>query len=700
MGSIQSLFSNRSKNCRRALLRVGVAAPLLAWALHAASPISDSSVLGLVPRPATIERQNGSWTLKPGLRIVATGAAVEEAWKLSGALSGPLGHRIGVESGRAKPGDIRMELAPARSELGEEGYELVVAPDSVRMTARAPAGLFYAGQTLRQLLPAAAWGKAPVSGTVWSAPSVRIVDQPRFGWRGLLLDPARHFLPKAALLDMIDAMAMHKLNRLQLHLTDDQGWRIEIKAFPKLTARSSWRDGTLIGRLRQEPEQYSTVPHGGFYTQDDLREIVAYAAARHIVVVPEIEMPGHARAWLAVYPQFAVFPERAASLDVWKRWGVSKDVLAPRPETLEACRRILDEVCQIFPSTWIHTGGDEAPRDQWKESAEIQALIRKLGVRDEDGLQAWFTSEMSRYLASKGRRLVGWDEILAGASLAGGDTKTKPAEGAVVMSWRGEKGGIEAAQAGYDAIMAPHQWTYLDYYQGPQSEEPLGIGGSIPLARAYAYEPVPAGVPADSAKRILGAQTQVWSEYLRDPQAVAYMAFPRAAALSEVFWSPQEGKELADFVTRLERHEARLSALGIGHRPLTRRIGWPEESGRVIARPEDAVIHGTDILRQEDGSLAGWKNEFTALAWKVQLAGGRAYRLRVPLSAQASSSDTSLEAVVAGKVLRARPDGDSLDFGVFPTADTGPYLLFLQTAGKPAEQGISPIRGAELVPER
>jgi hexosaminidase len=668
----------------------------------AAAAESRDVDLGLLPRPVKLERQEGTWTLTRNARIVASGSAVSEAVRLSDALSGPLGYRVPVSAEKARTGDIQLTLAATRSDLGDEGYELRISPHGVQVTAREPAGLFYGGQTLRQLLPPVAWGKAPAGDENWSAPCLRIIDHPRFAWRGLLLDPARHFIPKAALRELIDVMAMHKLNRLQLHLTDDQGWRIEIKAFPRLTALSSWRSGTLLGHLRKPPETYSTLPHGGFYSQNDLREIVAYAAARHIVVVPEIEMPGHARAWLAAYPEFAVFPEKAAEMEVWRRWGVSKDVLAPRPATLEACRRILDEVCEIFPSPWIHIGGDEAPRDQWRESPEIQALIRSLGVRDEDGLQAWFTAEMSRHLAAKGRRLVGWDEILAGASLGGGDPKIKPAEGSVVMSWHGEKGGIEAALAGYDAVMTPHQWTYLDYHQGPPAEEPLGIGGSISLSRVYAYEPVPATVPEQSARRILGAQAQVWSEYLHDPQAVGYMAFPRASALAEVVWSPREGKELPDFLGRLERHEARLQALGVAYRPLARRISWPDESGRITARAEDAVIHGTEIVRHPDGSLGGWKNEFTMIAWRAQLEGGHVYRLLVQLGSTPAEKPDSIEAVVGGRVLRGRSSDseNALDFGTFTADRNGPHLLFLRATGKPGSGGFPVVRGAELTPQR
>jgi len=644
-----------------------------------------------------LEQREGVWAFTEQTRVVADEAAADEGRKLALALSDAFGRPLSLVSSGGGREDITLVLDNSRADLGEEGYELLVAPAGVRMTARAAAGLFYAGQTFRQLLPPAAWRRAAApAGADWQIQGIRILDRPRFSWRGLLLDPARHFIPKAVLFEMLDAMAMHKMNRLQLHLTDDQGWRIEIRAFPRLTARSSWRSGTLLGHLDKEPHQFSTVPHGGFYSQDDLREIVAYAKARHIVVIPEIEMPGHARAWLSAYPEFAVFPERAANMDLWQRWGVSKDVLAPRPATLEACRRILDEVCDIFPSTWIHTGGDEAPRDQWNESSEIQNLIKSLGLKNADELQAWFTAELSRYLAGKGRRLVGWDEILAGAELGGAGAKTALHPSAVVHSWRGEEGGLAAAKAGHDAIMSPYRWTYLDYRQGPPAEEPLAIGGSISLARTFAYEPVPAGLPEAASVRILGGQTQVWAEYLPGFEAVAYMTFPRASALAEVFWSPREGKELSDFLTRLEKHEKRLLAAGIHHRALARRTSWPQASGQVLAEARDAVIHGTEISRREDGALAGWKNPETLIAWRVQLPAPGRYRLALLLD-PASGAGGSVEAMIAGTVLPQKErHADRIGLGAFEAETPGPHLLFLR--GTPGAAEFPIIKGVQLEP--
>jgi hexosaminidase len=670
-----------------------------AFGASAAGPPASS--LGLVPRPERMALGEGAWAFGPASRVIAvTRGAEEEARKLADALSASFGRRIPVAAEPPGAGDIALAIDGSREDFGDEGYALRAGPGGVRIVALRPAGLFFGGVTLRQLLPAGAWRSAPAGGPAPTVPSVEILDRPRFFWRGLLLDPARHFIPKASLLAVIDAMAMHKLNRLQLHLTDDQGWRIEIRAFPRLAARSSWRDGTVLGHLGEKPQRISSTPHGGFYSQDDLREIVAYAAARHITVVPEIEMPGHARALLSAYPEFAVFPERARNLAVGKGWGISEDVLAPRPATVEACKRILDEVCEVFPSPWIHIGGDEAPRTQWKESDEIQGILRGLGLRSEDELQAWFTSVLSRHLAAKGRRLVGWDEILAGAKLGaqGGATALDP--GAIVMSWRGEDGGRAAARAGHAAIMAPYAWTYLDYYQGPPAEEPVAIGGSVSLARAFSFEPVPSGLPEEAAGRILGAQTQVWGEYVSGLEAIGTMAFPRACALAETFWSPRDGKDLSDFLVRLERHEERLRAAGIPHHPLARRTSLSDRDGKILCEARDAVIHGAEADRRGDGSIA-IKDPLVLLAWRIEVPAPGTYRVKVLGAPIAAGGGPWIEAVVAGGALRAAPAAPEgpADLGPASFDRSGSRLLFLRAGGTPGPEGLAAVKGVELVPE-
>jgi hexosaminidase len=390
----------------------------------------------------------------------------------------------------------------------------------------------------------------------WTVPCVEITDHPRFGWRGLLIDPARHFIPKSEVLKFLDVMAAHKLNRLQVHFTDDQGWRIEIKKYPRLTEVGAWRDETLVGHMSQKPWKFDGQKHGGAYTQDDLREIVEYAAQRHITIVPEVEMPGHARAAIASYPHLGVFPEQQQKLRPWTRWGISEDILAPRPQTIAFCKDVLTEIMAIFPSRYIHIGGDEAVKTQWKASQEIQQMIRDQGLRDESELQAWFTKQINAFLTERGRRLVGWDEILEGGL----------APGAVVMSWRGEKGGIAAAQSGHDVVMAPTSHTYLDYYQGPRESEPLAIGGNLPLETVYRYEPVPAALSPDQAKHVLGAQAQLWSEYIPDAKQLEYMAYPRACAICEVLWSPRQDRRLDSFLPRLRSHLQRLDAASVNYR--------------------------------------------------------------------------------------------------------------------------------------
>jgi hexosaminidase len=428
------------------------------------------------------------------------------------------------------------------------------------VTARAPeaAGLFYAVQTLRQLLPAEIFRGAPSGEVDWSMPAVTVEDYPRFAWRGAHLDVGRHFMPKEFVKKYIDLLALHKLNTFHWHLTEDQGWRIEIKQYPKLTEVGSCRKETLVGRQGRDQSQwkFDATPHCGFYTQEDAREVVAYAKARFINVVPEIEMPGHAIAAIAAYPELGLAdpPKEVAT-----RWGVFSDILNAEPSTIAFMQNVLTEVMAIFPSRYIHIGGDEANKDKWKVDPRIQAHIKELGLANEDALQSWFIRQMDTFLTSKGRRLVGWDEILQGGL----------AENAVVMSWRGVKGGIEAARAGHDVVMAPTSNTYLDYYQSKdQAHEPLAIGGFLPLETVYAYDPIPPDLEPQFAKHILGAQAQVWTEYIPDPKHAEYMAFPRLTALAEVVWAPKERKDYADYLVRLKSDLQRLQALDVNYRPL------------------------------------------------------------------------------------------------------------------------------------
>lgn len=501
----------------------------------------------IIPRPARLLRREGEFVVNSRTRVLTdTGTRAEGQW-----LAGVLGCR--ASGGAPRDGAVALRLDPALSRLGTEGYVLEVTPKHVTVRASAAAGAFWGAQTLRQLLPPAAFSGRGRGGDPWRIPCLEIEDSPRFPWRGSLVDPARHFQPKAAILKYIDALALHKLNTLQLHLTDDQGWRIEIRKYPKLTEIGSVRRETRVGHERQA-QGFDGKPHGGYYTQADIREIVAYAQARQVNVVPEIEMPGHAQAALAAYPEFG---NTGRKLEVWTQWGVSKNIFGVGEKTFRFLEDVLSEVLELFPSRYIHVGGDEVPQDQWKASAEAQARMRELGLKNESELHTWFIGRINTFLRSRGRTLVGWDEIIEGGLTPG----------AVVMSWRGVKGGIEAARHGHDVVMTPTSHTYFDYYQSSDPGEPLAIGGLITLDKVYSFDPVPAGLNAKEARRVLGTQGQLWSEYIPTPEHMEYMAFPRMCALAEVAWTPKERKDYADFERRLRLHLERLKAQGIRFRP-------------------------------------------------------------------------------------------------------------------------------------
>lgn len=530
--------------------------PLLACALLLPSCGRRSEpAISLIPQPVRLEVQRGVFELRADTRIWADSALAPTAKWLSTALAPATGFALPVsESPARSAGVIRLRLDASLERLGPEGYLLEVTPEQIEIRALAPAGAFYAGQTLRQLLPAAIYSKQPRSGVSWTVPCVRIEDRPRFVWRGALIDVARHFMPKETILKFIDLLAVHKMNSLQLHLTDDQGWRIEIKRYPKLTGIGSIRKETRVGHER-DAKGFDGKPHGGYYSQADIREIVEYARLRHVRLVPEIEMPGHAQAAIASYPELGNTRER---LEVSTHWGVHKNIFNVNESTIEFLQNVLAEVLELFPGEFIHIGGDEVPTDQWKSSPQAQALMRKLGFKSEVQLHGWFIGRMNEFLVSRGRRLVGWDEILEGGAPAG----------AVVMSWRGTKGGIAAVRAGHDVVMAPNTYTYFDYYQSRDPGEPLAIGGFLPLEKVYEFNPVPAELTSEEVGRILGAQGQLWTEYIPTPRQLEYMAFPRLAALAEVVWTPQAQRDWSGFLARLRRHVERLEALEVNFRPL------------------------------------------------------------------------------------------------------------------------------------
>ena len=527
-------------------------------ALWITPAFSNTSVLPLIPQPVTVETATGQFVLTIHSEIIGSEAAMPVMRYLRRALAPATGYTLPISTA-AKSGhpNILFKLnSELTGELGKEGYRLTVTPQSVQIEAAENNGLFYACQTLRQLLPAAIFQTHQVRDITWAIPCVRITDKPRFPWRGMHLDVARHFMPKAFVKKYIDLLALHKMNIFHWHLTEDQGWRIEIKKYPKLTDIGAWRTETVIGR---NTDHYDGTPHGGFYTQDDVREIVAYAKAQFITVIPEIEMPGHSKAALAAYPEYSC---TGGPFQVHTRWGIVEEVYcAGNDGTIRFLQDILEEVLALFPAEFIHIGGDECPKRRWKECPKCQARIKAEGLKDEYELQSWFIKQMDTFLAEKGRRLIGWDEILEGGL----------APGATVMSWRGEEGGIAAANAGHDVVMAPYSHTYFDYYQADPNTEPLVGGGFTPLEKVYGYEPIPAKVALDKAGHILGTQGQVWTEYIPHSDFAEYMAFPRTCALAEVAWSPKEHNDFEAFKTRLAAHLKRLDVLNVNYRPLDKK---------------------------------------------------------------------------------------------------------------------------------
>ena len=524
---------------------------------------APDTAFAVIPRPVHMTRgRSGPFVLTTGTVIVTDRATRDIGYQLTDWLAPATGYHLPVRSAGGSAPTISLRLDPSLTPLGDEGYQLSVTARQITIRARRPAGAFYAVETLRQLLPRDVFRAAPAVGVTWSVPGVQIEDTPRFPWRGAHLDVARHFMPKEFVKKYIDLIALYKLNRFHMHLTDDQGWRIEIKQYPLLTSVGGWRRQTLVGRQNNDSTKwiYDARRHGGFYTQDDIREVVAYANARFVTVVPEIEMPGHAQAAIAAYPWLG---NTGQQLEVLQHWGVNAHILNPSDSAIHFMQDVLTEVLALFPSHYIHIGGDEAIKNEWQTSPVAQARIRQLGLHNENELQSWLTAQMSQWLAARGRALVGWDEILEGGMEG-------LAPNAVVMSWRGIEGGIAAAQAGHDVVMTPTSNTYFDYYQSADTlAEPLAIGGFLPLDSVYVYEPIPPALDSVQARHVLGTQGQIWTEYDTTPKDVEYQVFPRLVALAEVAWTPRDQKNIADFRTRLERHLERLGVLDVHYRPLT-----------------------------------------------------------------------------------------------------------------------------------
>lgn len=516
-----------------------------------------TSPIAIIPEPQSLICKSGSLALDEKSVITWTGdGAGEVAGLLAEYLRPATGFPFPVEMKQGGAIHLQASGAAIPDEAGfvDERYLLNVDASGARLEADNATGLARGIQTLRQLLPAAIFSSS-LQAADWTLPGVEIDDRPRFRWRGQHLDVCRHFFSVADVCRFIDLLALHRLNICHLHLTEDQGWRIEIRKYPLLTEVGSRRDCTLIGHESARPRRYDATPHGGYYTQDDIRQIVAFATRRHITLVPEIDMPGHMVAAITAYPELGNLKTRTR---VRCHWGMSQSVLNVEDATIAFMKDVLSEVMGLFPGRFIHVGGDEAPKFEWSESERAQERMAELGLKNEDELQSWFIRQMNEHVCAAGRRLIGWDEILEGGL----------AEGAAVMSWRGEAGGLAAASQNHDVVMAPHQWVYLDQYQAqPIGEEPLAIGGMSPTDHVYAYEPIPAAMQPGQRARVLGSQGQLWTEYMPDMNSVEYMGFPRICALAEVLWLDAEKKNYAGFLARLRLHRDRLAALGVNAHP-------------------------------------------------------------------------------------------------------------------------------------
>lgn len=534
------------------------------FSLLLCTTLSFAQEVNIIPQPVKVVRNAGNFVITAQTSLVVTNKEDNAtAAFLNGYLSNYYGFVLPIAK-KANTNYIKLTSQKNIEGLKSEGYTFKSDKNGVEITGNAPIGTFYGMQTLIQLLPVEKSKSLAIA-------AVEVKDEPRFEYRGAMLDVGRHYFPVAFVKKYIDYLALHKMNYFHWHLTEDQGWRIEIKKYPKLTEVGSKRNGSIIGSYPGKGSD--NTPEGGFYTQEEVQDIVKYASDRFITVIPEIEMPGHGSAAIAAYPELSCFPNEKTQLPdnmisakskqemangrnkiVQETWGVHSDVYVPSEYTFKFLQDVIDEVIVLFPSKYIHVGGDEAPKDAWKKSEFCQQLIKEKGLKDEHGLQSYFIQRMEKYINGKGRTLIGWDEILEGGL----------APNAIVMSWRGEEGGIAAAKENHKVIMTPGSHVYLDHSQ-TKNEKEVTIGGYLPIETVYAYEPIPKELNEQQAKFVLGAQGNVWTEYMANPAKVEYMIFPRLSALSEVLWSSKENKNWSGFQTKIETMKKRYTIWGANY---------------------------------------------------------------------------------------------------------------------------------------
>ena len=580
-----------------------VLACLAALAACGSGDRNAHGTLQVIPAPSSVEVRQGGFAIADGTRVHASGAAsLAIARYFVDLVARTRGIALELSDSPDAAGGIRLSLA-ADLTGSPESYVLDVSGDGVEIRAGDARGLFYGAVTLWQLMTADAAESGPSE-----VPAVHIADAPRFTWRGLMLDSARHYQKPDFIRKLIDWMALHKLNVLHWHLTDDQGWRLEIKKYPLLTQVGAWRIPAGAAWPREPDPSTGRPPvYGGFYSQDEVRDIVAYAAARFVTVVPEIEMPGHAQAAIASYPRLGT---GGSPPPVSPDWGVHDYLFNPDEATFGFLEDVLAEVIELFPGEYIHVGGDEAVKDRWRNSPRVQARIRELGLADEIALQGWFVARIGRFLDGHGRRLIGWDEILESGI---------PAR-ASIMSWRGIDGALAAARAGHDVVMAPAPTLYLDHLQSDSPREPPGRPAVVTLEDIYAYEPVPPGLSKSEASHILGAQLNAWTEHMRLTARIEHQAFPRVAALAEVTWSPVSARDWHDFQSRLATQFARYRKLGIRYadtafEPRARLARGPESDSLRVELTKQAssgVIQFTQDRSEPGPTSAKYEGPFQA----------------------------------------------------------------------------------------
>jgi hexosaminidase len=526
-------------------------------------PTYTDRTAAIIPKPLSLVKTNGVFALNDSTLLLADTGCEEPAAiarQLQSRLMTAAGLNPAVRTTTAVPAVnvIVFQINhPVVDSLGKEGYVLVVDDDHIEVSANEPCGLFYGMETILQLLPPDIYGLAKSdSVTRWSVPAVRIIDRPRYAWRGMHLDVSRHFFSKEFIKQYIDLIAMHKMNVFHWHLTDDNGWRPEIKKYPGLTETAAWRvDRENEPWTKREPQKEGEkATYGGYYTQDDIREIVAYARERYVTVIPEIEMPGHSREVFAAYPGLSCTGKRL-TVPPGSYWPDEDIFCAGNEKTFRFIEDVLTEVISLFPSEYIHIGGDEADKSHWKKCPKCQKRIREEGLKDEQELQSYFIKRIESFLHAKGKKLIGWDEILEGGL----------APDATVMSWRGMEGGILAARQGHDVVMTPTAYCYFDYYQADPAFQPEAIGGFTTLKKVYSFEPTPPELNEDEAAHILGAQGNMWTEYIATPAHAEYMALPRMTALAEVLWSPKTQRDWDDFLSRLQTQCKRFDKMKVNY---------------------------------------------------------------------------------------------------------------------------------------